>query len=118
MPNLTCHCGAIRVTIAQPPTEVTDCNCSICRRYGALWAYYERSQVHFTPAAPATDIYAWGDNDLEFHRCRTCGCVTYWLPTDKTKSRMGVNMRMADPSLLAAARIRRLDGADTWTYLE
>jgi hypothetical protein len=30
---------------------------------------------------------------------------------------MGVNVRMADPSLLAAARIRRLDGADTWTYL-
>jgi hypothetical protein len=117
MPELTCHCGAIRIAIDQPPTEVTDCNCSICRRYGTLWAYYERSQVRLAPAAPATDVYAWGDKALEFHRCRVCGCVTHWLPTDKTKSRMGVNVRMADPSLLAAARIRRLDGADTWTYL-
>jgi hypothetical protein len=117
MPELACHCGAVRIAFEPAPHEVTDCNCSICRRYGALWAYYERPHVEFRPPHPATDIYCWGDKDLEFHRCKTCGCVTHWVAVDKTKTRMGLNMRHADPSVLAAARVRRLDGADTWADL-
>jgi hypothetical protein len=27
------HCGAIQIAIDRAPLEVTDCNCSICRRY-------------------------------------------------------------------------------------
>jgi hypothetical protein len=118
MPELACHCGAVRIVLEPAPAELTDCNCSICRRYGALWAYYERAQVQFNPKAPATDIYMWGDKALEFHRCKTCGCVTHWLGADKSKTRMGVNMRQADPAVVKAARIRRLDGADTWEFLE
>ena len=35
----TCHCGACRWTLAAPPASVTACSCTICRRFGALWAY-------------------------------------------------------------------------------
>jgi hypothetical protein len=31
---------------------------------------------------------------------------------------MGVNARLMAPEVLAAARPRRLDGADTWKYLD
>jgi hypothetical protein len=31
---------------------------------------------------------------------------------------MGINMRNADPTIRAAARIRRFDGADTWKALD
>jgi hypothetical protein len=31
---------------------------------------------------------------------------------------MGVNARLMDPSVLAAARVRRLDGAVTGKYLD
>ena len=43
----SCHCGAVTIAIAvdTPPAEVTSCNCSICRRLGSLWAYYEPAQV-------------------------------------------------------------------------
>ena len=34
----SCHCGACILAVAVAPVEVTDCNCSICRRYGVLWA--------------------------------------------------------------------------------
>lgn len=118
MVSLTCHCGAVRVEVAQAPAEVTDCNCSICRRYGTLWAYYAPKRVRFIAAVPPTDQYLWGDRDLEFHRCRCCGCITHWSPADKTRDRMGVNMRLADPEIVEAARIRRLDGADTWAKLK
>ena len=31
----TCHCGAVRVEIPRKPQSVTNCNCSICRRFPA-----------------------------------------------------------------------------------
>jgi hypothetical protein len=34
-----CHCGAVRFAVAAPPKWVLDCNCTICRRYGAMWCY-------------------------------------------------------------------------------
>jgi hypothetical protein len=114
----SCHCGAVRLEIDAAPTEVTDCNCSICRRYGVLWAYYSPSQVHRTESSGPTDIYVWGDRSLEFHRCAACGCVTHWAPVDGTRDRMGVNARLMPPDVLAHVRVRRLDGADSWRYIK
>ena len=41
----TCHCGNITIEVNQAPDIVTDCHCSICRRYAALWAYYAPDEV-------------------------------------------------------------------------
>lgn len=116
----SCHCGAVRLVIASAPETVTDCNCSICRRYGVLWAYYAAEDVRFVPEKPETDIYMWDDRSLEFHRCRTCGCVTHWAPVPEKRetSRMGVNARLMDLDVLAKARVRRLDGAVTERYID
>ena len=73
MPTATCHCGAVKVEVPREPETITDCNCSICRRYGVLWAYYKDSEVTLTAApsvAEATDDYAWGDKSLKFIRCK------------------------------------------------
>lgn len=118
MTELSCHCGAVRIVVETAPTEVTSCNCSVCRRTGALLAYYSPRQVRFMPSPPQTDTYVWGDKSIVFHRCKTCGCFTHWLAVDPTYDRMGVNMRMADPQVLANVRIRRFDGADTWKVIE
>jgi hypothetical protein len=114
----SCHCGAVRLTIESAPAEVTDCNCSICRRYGTLWAYYSPRQVRILPPDGATDIYMWDDRSLEFHRCKNCGCVTHWAPVDITRDRMGVNARMMNPAVITQARVRHLDGAVSGQYLD
>jgi hypothetical protein len=114
----SCHCGAVRLAIDKAPTEVTDCNCSICRRYGVLWAYYLKTEVEVRPSAGATDVYMWGEKATAFHRCASCGCVTHWSATDPARKRMGVNARLMDPEVLAKARVRRLDGAVTDQYLD
>jgi hypothetical protein len=111
----SCHCGAVKLEIATAPETVTDCDCSICRRYGVLWAYYSPRDVRLDGA---TDIYMWNDQSIEFHRCRNCGCVTHWAAVDGTLDRMGVNARLMAPDILARARIRRLDGAGTGNYLD
>ena len=118
MIEASCHCGAVRLAIAVAPSEVTDCNCSICRRYGVLWAYYSPSQVQRLAPDAATDIYMWGDRAIEFHRCRDCGCVTHWSAVDRTANRMGVNARLMSLDILAHAHVRRLDGAVTERYVD
>ena len=49
----SCHCGSVRLEVDSPPSEVTECNCSICRRYGVLWAYYPPHQVRMLPPRSA-----------------------------------------------------------------
>jgi len=112
----SCHCGAVRLKINRAPEEVTDCNCTLCRRYGVLWAYYSPKDVQVT--SDVTDIYMRGRRTLEFHRCKQCGCITHWAPVDKTRDRMGVNARLMAPEVLARARVRHFDGADSWKYLD
>jgi hypothetical protein len=114
----SCHCGAVRFAIPAAPKTVTDCNCSICRRLGALWAYFEQPEVSLSAAPDATVSYVQGDRMLATHHCRTCGCTTHWESLQASSQRMGVNARLLEPSVLAKATIRRLDGADTWTVIE
>lgn len=114
-----CHCGAVRITVSRRPRRLTSCNCSLCRRYSALWAYYDRDQVTVTARKRATAGYSWGDKRLRFVRCATCGCITHWEPVDRSRARrMGINMRNFDPADMASIRIRRLDGAKTWKFLD
>lgn len=117
MITASCHCGSVRLRVRAAPAEVTECNCSICRRYGVLWAYYPPSAVDAPAAGSATDVYEWDDRSIGFHRCRTCGCVTHWSPND-SRDRMGVNARLFPPEALVNARVRHLDGAVTETYLD
>ena len=120
-PNLTgaCHCGAVRLVLPRRPRSLTSCNCSICRRYGTLWAYYRAGTVRIEHKPRATAEYQWGERRLRFVRCARCGCVTHWEPTRRSPaSRMGVNARLLEPEVLGEVRIRHLDGARTWKYLD
>ncbi len=115
----TCHCGAIRLVLPRRPRRLTACNCSICRRYGALWAYYRADTVRVEHAPGATAGYLWGRRRLRFVRCARCGCVTHEeLARRKPTGSMGVNARLFEPEVLGQVRIRRLDGARTWKYLD
>lgn len=119
MLSTTCHCGDVTITIPRSPEKLTNCNCSICRRSGALWAYYLVGEVSVTGHPERTQAYIWGDKTLRIVRCRNCGCVTHWEPLEaKPEGRMGVNARNFDPLMLGNVQIQRLDGADTWKLVE
>lgn len=118
MIRTTCHCGAVGIAIPRRPEAVTNCDCSICRRYGTLWAYFDRDEVTIEAAPGATDEYAWGRRSIAFVRCSTCGCITHWRPlAGRRGPRMGVNARNFSPEQLGPVRIRLLDGAVTERYV-
>lgn len=119
MITASCHCGAVQLTMDRRPTCLTQCTCSICRRYAALWCYRTRKTARVTQGADRTRPYVWGDGEVEFHHCTTCGCLTHYVAIDPADTaRLAVNARLLPPEALEGVRIRTFDGADTWAYLD
>jgi len=116
-----CHCGAAHWTIEGDPGPATACNCTLCRRYGALWAYdYENERIRiFGPSIAYTRV-GKADPALEIRFCPTCGCVLCWrglrLGPDGRR-RIAVNLRLAPPEAVEGLPIDHFDGLDTFDDL-
>ena len=102
----SCHCGAVRIGVPGAPEWVASCNCSICRRTGALVAYYRPADVR---VEGETATYITGDRFIRFHFCPNCACHTHWsanpqalagdLPEEVRAAlaeRTGINARLLD----------------------
>lgn len=120
-----CHCGRVGWTLNAEPQWLTRCNCSYCRRSGALWAHASQAEisVHGDPADRIR--YTHGEAMLAFVSCRHCGCTTHWenlsAGSDGQKpeeTRMAVNAAMSDPGQISHLRVRHFDGADSWDFLD
>ena len=117
----SCHCGDAGWTLQGDPGSITACNCTLCRRYGALWAYDYvdgRIKVH-----GSTQAYTRRGKDspaLEMHFCPTCGCITHWrglrVEADGRR-RIAVNVRLAPPEAVAHLSIDHFDGLDSFDDL-
>jgi len=93
----SCHCGAVVIRVSRKPQEIFECNCSICRRLGVLWAYYPCDEVTFEKGEGSTNVYVCNRRWLEFHSCSNCSCTTHWIAADRSfRERMGVNARLID----------------------
>ena len=115
----SCHCGAVKLRLPAMPDQGTKCNCTLCRRLGAVWAYCEFGTVEIQGHPQGTEEYIQGDKTLRTVRCKTCGCTTHWEPLDPGRNpRHGVNLNNFSPRLLEQVNVRRFDGADTWAFLD
>lgn len=113
----SCHCGAVRWTFGVMPEGATACNCTVCRRYGALWIYdYEGENVRVTGS---TTAYIRG-RAIEFHFCPACGCVTHWRGQrleEDGRRRLAVNVRLSEPAAVAAIPIDHFEGLTSFEDL-
>lgn len=115
MLNLSCLCGQIHIEIKKRPDYINECNCALCRKSGARWAYLHPSDVSVAGAAA---LYCREDKDdpaAEIQFCPKCGSTTHFTLTASAvskfgNSQMGVNMRLADDKYLAGIELRYPDG--------
>jgi hypothetical protein len=114
----SCHCGAVRWRFHGTPDSATACNCTVCRRYGVLWAYgWDGDDVE---VSGTTREYVRGERMIGFHFCGVCGCVTSWRslsPDEDRGYRIAVNLRLAEPESVGAILLRRFDGLDSFSDL-
>ena len=114
-----CHCGNLKLVAAEKPASMTRCNCSICNRIGALWAYYDSEKVEIITGEKPEKTYSWGKKTITYHRCDGCGCTTHYTATEKDGSELvAINCRMAPLSEISNIPIRDFDGLKTWKYLD
>ena len=113
----SCLCGQVRWQFEGQPDGATACNCTACRRYGALWAYaFENEGIK---VSGETHAYVRG-KALEFHFCAACGCMAFWrgLKRDEEgRLRIAVNLRLAEPEAVAQIPIDHFDGLGTFDDL-
>lgn len=114
-----CHCGKVKWSYPLALESVTACNCSLCSRYGALWAYgYLEDGIQISGD---TQFYEWGSKHSGFHFCTTCGCLAYYMAralNEKGHRRIAVNTRMAvNPDQVQHLLIDHFDGRDKFDDL-
>lgn len=73
----SCHCGETVFEVAEAPSGVTRCTCSLCAKRGALWAYYTPAQFRLLSPADNVATYLWGSRTVKHHFCANCGCGTF-----------------------------------------
>jgi hypothetical protein len=117
----SCHCGKTGWSLTGHPGSITACNCTLCRRYGGLWAYdYEGERISVEgPVASYTRADA-KNPQLEILFCPSCAGVMAWrgLKTDEVgRRRMAVNFRHADPEFVQNLAIDHFDGLDAFEDL-
>lgn len=117
----TCHCGATSWTLEGDPGSITACNCTLCRRYAALWAYdYEFERIRI--AGPTMNYVRAGKEDpaLEIIFCPVCANILCWRGLrveEDGRRRMAVNVRLAPPHAVEDLPIDHFDGLDTFDDL-
>ena len=115
----SCHCGTVKWTYAPSLESVTACNCTLCSKYGALWAYGHLE--HGVKIAGPTGIYMHNRKLSGFHFCKNCGCLAYYLANaadEQGRLRIAVNLRMIqDPAPIADLPIDHFDGRDKFEDL-
>ena len=75
----TCHCGAVELKIDLPDglVNLRRCNCSLCRRKGAVMAMAPLAALTVSRGEENLGIYQWNTRAARHHFCKTCGIYTH-----------------------------------------
>lgn len=75
----SCHCGAVEfeVDLENGLENVRRCNCSLCRRKGAIIASVPISRLRVTKGADMLTLYQWNTMTAKHYFCKVCGIYTH-----------------------------------------
>ncbi len=76
--RVTCHCGAneLRVFLAAGLEDARRCDCSFCRRRGAMNVSVREADLQVIKGDALT-LYQFGPRGAEHYFCKVCGCYTH-----------------------------------------
>ncbi len=90
----SCHCGAVAYTVEVDTEQALKCNCSICTKLGAVWAFAPKAKFNLNKGAGKQGDYLFNKKVLHHRFCTTCGIESYAEGTGPDGSPMvGINLR-------------------------
>ncbi len=109
-----CHCGAVafQVELQDGLQDLRRCNCSLCRRKGAVMASVPIDKLTIIKGADKLSLYQWNTKAAKHYFCCICGIYTHHQRRSNPKE-FGFNVACIeglDPYALGEIPIG--DGAD------
>ena len=79
MRKLKCHCGAVEAEINIPDgfEKVLKCNCSICKRKGAIMAMTKNENFKINKGEDKLKLYQFHSKVAKHYFCSNCGIYTH-----------------------------------------
>lgn len=74
-----CHCGAVEIELDLPDglIHVRRCDCSLCRRRGAIAASVPLSGIKIVKGMDVLTVYQFNTKTAKHFFCRVCGIYTH-----------------------------------------
>ncbi|EMW7169911.1 GFA family protein [Vibrio fluvialis] len=75
----TCHCGTVELELSLPDGIVDPrrCDCSICRRKGAIVASVTLDAIRIVKGQEALRLYQFNTQTAKHYFCSVCGIYTH-----------------------------------------
>lgn len=73
----SCHCGGVTFTIDAEISELTTCDCSLCRQKNALMTKVHESALIVTSGEDLLSAYQWNTHRAKHFFCSRCGIYTF-----------------------------------------
>lgn len=105
--TLSCHCGAVRLECNAGLTDLGECNCSTCARYGFIYWKVRHDQVRLATPRTGLSTYVWRFIDNGVHFCKACGVVMARTGEDNY---FMLNARCLDGTDIFTLDVGRYDG--------
>ncbi|WP_213953731.1 GFA family protein [Variovorax sp. dw_954] len=107
----SCHCGRNKFEVEGDIASVTECNCSICQRKGALLWFVSRSALHLLSPESDGSVYQFHTHAIKHHFCPHCGIHTYGeAKTPDGNTMAAINARCIEGIDLQAIPVQHFDG--------
>lgn len=107
----SCHCGQVRFELDGTIKYVLDCNCSVCRRRGALWHGANDQQVRVTKGTGALILYQFNTLTAKHYFCGICGIHPFARPR-LNPEKWVVNVRCIENIDIDILKIVKFNGHD------
>jgi len=107
----SCHCGRVTFEVDADITALSECNCSLCARKGALYVpVREIEAVRILAGESELGVYQFNTRTATHYFCRHCGIHPFHRRR-VAPERWSVNARCLDDfERLQALPVRHFDG--------
>ena len=80
--KLTCHCGGVEIeaNIPEPLEKIVRCNCSICKRKGAIMTLVNSDDIKILKGQEILKLYQFHSKVAKHYFCSQCGIYTHHNP--------------------------------------
>lgn len=106
-----CHCGAVTFEIVSDFTELTTCNCSICRKKNALMVKVPEADMRILTGEDMLSTYTFHTHTAQHYFCKQCGIYPFHRKR-VTPDFFGVNVHCLDGFDPVGIPVRETNGKE------